>query len=70
MGEAVKALEDPKGKTSTMRILVLGCFVVGSFIAIAGVFTKQSEAVWAGTGLAAVGIAGKYGQKRVEGHEG
>ena len=66
MGKKMKALEDRSGKTSTMRILVFGCFIVGSFIAITGVFTHQSEAVWAGTGLAGIGIAGKYGQKRIE----
>lgn len=66
MGEKMKALEDKSGKTSSMRILVFGCFIVGSFIAIAGVFQNMSEAVWAGTGLAGIGIAGKYGQKRIE----
>lgn len=66
MGKEMKALEDKEGKTSMMRILVFGCFIVGSFIAIAGVFTHQPEAVWAGSGLAAGGVAGKYGQKRIE----
>ena len=61
-----KFFTDRRGKYSMMRIIVFGCFITGSFIAIAGVFTKMPEAVWAGTGLAAIGVAGKYGQKTTE----
>ena len=57
---------DRKGKYSMMRLLVFGCFVTGSIIAISGVFMKFPEAVWAGTGLTAIGIAGKFGQKKTE----
>lgn len=57
---------DKKGKYSMMRLLVFGCFITGSIMAISSVFMKFSEGVWAGTGLAAIGIAGKYGQKKTE----
>ncbi|MHA1302127.1 MAG: hypothetical protein ACTSPI_00295 [Candidatus Heimdallarchaeaceae archaeon] len=49
-----------------MRLVVFGCYLTGSLIAISGVFMKIPEAIWAGTGLAAIGIAGKYGQKTIE----
>jgi len=62
----MRFFKDNEGRKSMMRLIAFGCFITGSFIAIAGVFTKMPEAVWAGTGLAAIGIAGKYGQKIIE----
>lgn len=50
-----------------VRLLSLGCFCVGSFVAIVGVFVGMSEAVISGCGLAAAGIGAKTLQKRYEG---
>lgn len=57
---------DDHKNPSMIRLLAFGCFLAGSFIAIAGVYLDMESAVWAGTGLAAVGIAGKTIQKKAE----
>jgi len=62
----IEFFQDSKNRKSMMRLVVFGCYLTGSLIAISGVFMKIPEAIWAGTGLAAIGIAGKYGQKTIE----
>lgn len=62
----IEFFKDNQDRKSMMRLIVFGCYITGSIIAITGVFMKDATAIMAGTGLAAAGVAGKYGQKITE----
>lgn len=62
--------ENGKGQYSMMRFLSFGCYLTGSIVAIVGAFKGDAQTVISGTVLASAGIAGKYGQKKVEGNDG